>query len=131
MKKLLAVVMLCGLGFGVAHASEPIAVDLPGGVKLVLPLQTVDAQQMLEFKTKKGFSGAMTTLLTRGDFSLSGGAAVGYSDQDNFPFLALQTHLDNKFASIQTVKFGVWVGRDWSQPINVTRWGILASISLW
>ena len=124
--------MICLLGSAQsAFALDPLYVDF-GDIRLHLPLQAVDAIQMYDFKDEKGFTGAETVLVSHGDLSLTAGAATGYSNGVNFPFVALQTHLSNKLVSIDGVKFGVWYGHDYSKgALNKDKIGLEASIALW
>jgi hypothetical protein len=128
MKKLLLVAAVLFTA-GLAKA-EPLAFDI-GGTTLVLPLQIVNATQMYSFEEERGFTGAETVLVTRGDFDLTLGAATGYGSGIQFPFIGGQFKLPETFfdTSNNELKFGAWLGRDFDAKDS--KWGIKASIQLW
>lgn len=125
-KAIFAILML----LAVKTHGENLSLDF-GGTTFILPLQVVNATQMYSMDEKRGFTGAETTVLTRGDFDLTLGAATGYGNGVSFPFVGAQIKLPSRFfdTSGNDLKFGAWVGKDYDS--NKTLYGLKGSIPLW
>ena len=91
----------------------------------------VNATQLYELSEEHGFTGAETTVVSFGDGELVVGAATGYGNGIQFPYLGVQARLPSTFfdTSNNTIKFGVWIGRDYDS--DDTKGGIKASMALW
>src|SRR5688572_10244768 len=96
MKKKLMLAIAIVLGAVASVQAEPLSLDF-GGTTLILPLQSVNATQMYSLDEERGFTGAETTVLTKGDFDLTLGAATGYGNGISFPFIGAQIKLPSKY----------------------------------
>lgn len=129
MKKLMLLLALL-MALGSAQA-ETVTFDI-GKTSLVLPLQTVNVIQLYSWDEQLGFTGAETLLVKHGDLELTLGAATGYSNGVQFPFVGVQVPLPKSYfedVNNAGLKFGVWYGRDFDERDD--KWGIKGSIPLW